>query len=236
MIDFSAQTRGQLEAMVEAGHRIRECVRVLNKTKDNVVAEVLRHQGEFYEWDHYPKGDVYDWESHSQYYYHAHPIELRGGEHGHFHTFLRPKGMPEGVKPANVADFEAPAEANDALSHLVAFSMDGQGTPIRMFTTNRWVTGETWYTAEDVIQMLDRFEMDLAYPSWPVNIWISSMMRLFRPQIELLLRQRDQSVERWEAEHPGSNVYEDRELEITSMENISVDRQIAETEKALEAV
>ncbi|MCH7600783.1 MAG: hypothetical protein IH973_13595, partial [Myxococcales bacterium] len=35
------------------------------------------------EWDHYPKGDIYDHGSHSQYFYHAHPTELRGGEHGH---------------------------------------------------------------------------------------------------------------------------------------------------------
>lgn len=236
MVDLSTQSHSQLQAMAEAGSRILECVRVLKKTNDNVVGEVLRHQGEFYEWDHYPKGDVYDWESHSQYYYHAHPVELRGGEHGHFHTFLRPNGMPDGIKPAKVADFEAPADSNDALSHFVAFSMDGKGTPIRIFTTNRWVTGEVWYVAEDVIQMLDRFEMDLAYPSWPVNVWISSMMRLFRPQIEILLRQRDQAVAKWEASHPGANVYEDRDLEITSMENISVEQQIAEVRKAMEAI
>ena len=30
--------------------------------------------------------------------------------------------------------------------------------------------------ADDVVRMLDDFEMDLAYPSLPVNIWISAML------------------------------------------------------------
>ncbi len=236
MVNLTNLPRQQLEEMAEAGRLVQECTRVLAKTNDNVVGEILRDQGEFYEWDHYPKGDVYDWDSHAQYYYHAHPVELRGGEHGHFHTFLRPKGMPAGVHPADVADYTPPADPNDALSHLAAFSMDHTGTPIRIFTTNRWVTGETWYTAGDVTQMLDSFVMDLAHPSWPVNIWLTAMVHLFRPQIEELLVQRDQAVSDWAASHPDSNVYEDRDLEITSVSNISIPDQVLAVEDALKAV
>ena len=222
-----------LERMAEAGLRALDCVRVLSKTNDNLVGEVIRGHGEFFEWDHYPKGDVYDHETHSQYYYHAHPAELRGGEHGHFHTFLRPKGMPKGVKPVNLPDYEKPKDQSDDLSHLVAFSMDRAGLPTRIFTTNRWVTGEAWHTADDVIKMLDHFVMDLAYPSWPVNVWITAMMQLFRPQIEGLIRQRDIVVAEWETKHPGVNAYEDRDLEITSILDISVEGRIAQIEKAL---
>jgi len=235
MVDLANIPQAQLEQMGEAGLHVLECQRVLSKTQANVVGEVLKGGGEFYEWDHYPKGDVYDWESHSQYYYHAHPVELRGGEHGHFHTFLRPKGMPEGIKPAEAADFQEPAEDNDAVSHLAAFSMDGTGQAIRIFTTNRWVTGETWYEAEDVIAMLDRFEIDLAYPSWPVNIWLTAMVRLFRPQIETLLTERDRAVADWAAKHPDRNVFEDRELEITSMREISIEEQITAINAALQS-
>src|SRR3546814_14192456 len=68
---------------------------------DNLVGELLKNNGTFYEWDHYPPGDVYDHETHGQYYYHAHAADQRfDGEHGHFHTFVRPKGMPPGVRPA----------------------------------------------------------------------------------------------------------------------------------------
>lgn len=233
MVDLQSIPKTDLERMAEAGRRALDCVRVLGKTNDNLVGEVLRDQGEFYEWDHYPKGDVYDWESHSQYYYHAHPAELRGGEHGHFHTFLRPKGMPKGVIPAHLPDYEEPKDQNDDLSHLVAFSMDSAGLPTRIFTTNRWVTGEAWYTADDVIRMLDYFLMDLAYPSWPVNVWITAMMQLFRPQIEDLLHKRDKALAEWEAGHPGINAYEDRDLEITSILEVSVEGRTAEIDKAL---
>ena len=232
MTDLRSLPAKRLREMAGAGDRILECYRVLRKSDANVVAEVLRGQGEFYEWDHYPKGDVYDHETHGQYYYHAHPADLRGGEHGHFHTFVRPKGMPAGVKPAPLADFKPPKDKNDALSHLVAISTNKAGYPVRLFTTNRWVTGETWYAAKDVIRLVDRFLMDLAYPSWPVNIWITEMLRLFRPQIEELLLARDRTVGRWQADHPDGNTYEDRGLEITSVIEISVERQIEEVRRA----
>ncbi len=231
--------RVQLEAMAEAGAQVLECYRVLMKTDANIVGEVLREPDEFFEWDHYPEGDVYDFETHSQYYYHAHPPEGRakkfGAEHGHFHTFLRPKGMPDGVKPVDLPDLEKPKSDNDALTHFIGISMNRSGYPIRLFTTNRWVTGETWYAADSVIGMLDRFDMDQAWPSWPANLWLTNMMRLFEPQIEALLRQRDVSVTEWQAGHPGVNAYEDRDLELTSLMDISVETQITDVEKALNA-
>lgn len=239
MTDLRSLSRTDLESMREAGAHVVECYRVLQKSKANVVGEVLRGGGTFYEWDHYPKGDAYDPETHSQYYYHAHPSKMRAGlyrpEHGHFHTFLRPRGMPEGVRPAPLADYAPSDDPDNALSHLVAISMDRAGFPIRLFTTNRWVTGEVWYPAADVVRMLDRFDMDLALPSWPVNIWLTAMVRLFKPQIAALLRDRDQAVAAWQAAHPAGNAYEDRELEITSFAEISVADQIAAVDAALGA-
>lgn len=233
MQTLTSVPRERLEDMADAGAEILECQRLLRKTGHNVVAEVLRGEGEFFEWDHYPKGDVYDTETHSQYYYHAHPVELRDGEHGHFHTFLRPKGMPETVKPAPLDDFCPPAGENDALSHLVAISMDSYGVPIRLFTTNRWVTGEVWYASGDVIRMLDRFAMDLSFPSLTVNVWITAMLRLFRPQIETLLHERDRAVAELQSRRRNVNAYEDRKLEIASVTDISVDDQIARVQAAL---
>lgn len=235
MVELRELPRERLEDMAAAGAEIMECYRLLQKTNDNVVGEVLRGQGEFYEWDHYPPGDVYDNETHSQYYYHAHPAELRGGEHGHFHTFLRPKGMPAGIAPAQVADFSPPPGDNDALSHLIGISMDSRGYPIRLFTANRWVTGEVWYVAEDVIAMLDCFDMDLAYPSLPVNTWVGAMLRLYRPTIEDLLLSRDQTVDDWKQRHHDVNVYEDRNLELASYVDISVENHFQAVLQALEA-
>lgn len=226
-IDLGAVDRERLRDMAEAGQTVVNVHRVLAKTGDNVVGELLRGQGTFYEWDHYPKGDVYDSHSHAQYYYHAHAVDQRfEGEHGHFHTFLRPKGMPEGVAPAEVAGYKPPKDPNNALSHLIAISMDRHGAPFRLFTVNRWVTGEVWYAGEDVIRMLDHFVIDHARPSWPVNCWISGMVRLFRPQIEELIRKRDETVADWQAKHPDTQVHDDRKLEVTSFVDISIDEQV----------
>ncbi|NQW01909.1 MAG: hypothetical protein HQ483_19545 [Rhodospirillales bacterium] len=237
MTNLSEASPEQLDALMDAGTHILECYRVLQKSSANVVGEVLKGQGDFFEWDHYPTGDVYDHETHSQYYYHAHPPEKRankwGAEHGHFHTFLRPRGMPDGIAPAPLDDFRAPDDPNDALTHFIGISMNQAGYPIRLFTTNRWVTGEVWYTAQTVTSLLDRFEIDLSYPSWPVNIWLTHMLRLYRFEIIELLAGRDAMVKKWQASHPGVNAYEDRNLEITSILEISVEDKIKAVESAL---
>lgn len=222
-------TREQLVAMAIAGEQVLECYRVLQKSNSNVVAEVLRGQGKFYELDHYPKDDVYDSETHSQFYYHSH----RKKEHGHFHTFLREKGMPKDCHPVKQSEADFMKERDDKLSHLIAVSMNRAGFPIGLFTTNRWIAADNWYSADDVIKMLDRFEMDLAWPSWPVNIWISAMLRLFRPQIEELVRERDSTVADWQKKHPDEDAFEDRGCDITSVRKISVEAQIRRVNEAL---
>lgn len=218
--------RAALTAMAEAGHEAMRCYRVLAKTGDNVVGEILSGQGTFYEWSHYPEGDVYDFESHAQYYYHAHPKSERPGEHGHFHTFLRQKGMPKGTKPAPVPGPAPAGDPDDALCHLVAISMSDKGHAVQLFTTNRWVTGETWYAARDAVAMLDRFAIELVRPSWAVNRWLTAIVRLFRPQIEALLVERDRAVAEWQRRHPQSDVFEDRRLEVTSKIDVSVEDQM----------
>ncbi|HEY0838112.1 MAG TPA: hypothetical protein VGE72_29640 [Azospirillum sp.] len=239
MIDLTGVPRETLQAMAEAAAEVRTCQRVLAKTGDTVVGELLRGQGSVYEWRHYPSGDVYDAEYHAQYYYHCHPEgERPDGEHGHFHTFLRPLGMPEGVRPAPLPDQPPPdrmppAGDNDALSHLIGIGMDHAGHAVRLFTTNRWVTGETWYPAADVIRMLDNFTVDHARPSWPANRWVTAMLRLFRPRIDTLLHERDAAVRRWADAHPGTNVYEDRALEVPSQAMVTVEAQAAAVERAL---
>ena len=231
MADLKDLSIEQVESMAAAGADVIECQLALAKTGDNVVAEALRDQGVFYEFNHYPDGDVYDTESHSQYYYHAHRL----GEHGHFHTYLRPKGMPSWIEPAPVPDFTMPEDENDALSHIVAISMDSSGLPIKLFTTNRWICAETWYRAEDVSAMIDFFVVTHAQPSWPMNRWVTAMLKLFKPQISELLFERDDTVAAWQKRHPRRNVYEDRELDITSEIPISLEDQIIRVNEVLQA-
>ena len=229
---FEKFSEDQLVTMHEAGAEVLECYRVLAKAKSNTVAEVLKNRGEFLEWDHFPKGDVVDWETHSQFYYHAHPKKQRPDEHGHFHTFMRYKGMGKNQKPM---DLQFPQEENkDRIgTHLIAISMDNKGFPIKLFTTNRWVTDETWYQGVDVIGMLDDFEIDHTYPSWATNRWLTGMVLLFRPQIEELILKRDKKIIMWQKKYPKEDIFEDRDLEVTSETSVSVEDQIRGLEKAL---
>ena len=61
------------------------------------------------------------------------------------------------------------------------------------------------------------------------------MIDLFRPQIEALVTARDETVAQWAQAYPDRDVYEDRNLEITSIIDIDADRQIAAVRAALES-
>src|SRR6202008_3276305 len=85
--------------------------------------------------------------------------------------------------------------------------------------------GETWYRAEDVTQMLDRFVIAEREPSAVLNRWIGARIQLFRPQIAALLRARDEPVMAWRRRR-RTHVFEDPRLEITSTLNIQLDTQL----------
>ncbi len=230
---LSRLPRVQREAMHAAGLEALECHRVLHKANLNIVGEVLRTADTFYELTHYPEDDVYDSESHAQYYYHTH----RGleGEHGHFHTFMRYAGMPAGSVPVECPHAEPWPSGDEAIAHLISISMDAYGLPIGLFAPNRWVAGDSWYDATDLMSMLPRFRIDHAYPSWPVNRWISAMMTLYWPHIDVLLAERDRRIAAWRAARPGEDVLEHRDIEILSWMPISIDETMAELSRARSA-
>ena len=234
MIDLSRLSDDQLAIMNEAGHAVLRAERSFARAGTNVVVEMIKGAGPFHEMCHYPPGDVYDRETHAQYYYHSHRRDPSlEAEHGHFHTFLRPGGMPAGVQPAAMPGQPEAQDPDDAVSHLIAVSMDAHGRPIRLFTTNRWVTDETWYQAEDVIRMVDRFAVGHALPSWPANRWLTALIRVFRPQIAALLKARDRQIGRHRDAHPDRVALEDRTVEILSEAAIDLPGQITAIEAAM---
>ena len=233
---FSGLPGAALLRMADAGNTVVDCISELHASGTNLVIEALHGSSNFTEWEHYPPEDVHDPKSHAQYYFHAHPPDDREApDYGHFHTFMRSKGMPAGLRPAEAAPFTSPT-GNDSLSHLIAISMTPTGMPERLFTTNRWVTGETWYKAADVITMLDRFVIELDHPSPRLNQWLTAMFVLFKPWIEGLLMDRDRAIERWRMQHPGEDALEDRRLEITSSIDISLYEHIEWLDRQLAAV
>ncbi len=242
-------SRAEIARMEEAAAVIAECRARLAANNSSILAELAPGTDEqgtdglgvdgLDEWRHYPAGEVYDAATHAQYFYHVHPADRRlPAEHGHFHTFLRVEGFPSGVAPlvlpeaAVAGPVPAPQGAplrrgaREEVSHLVAISLDRRGEPIRLFTTNRWVTGEIWYRADDVIVMLDRFAFAAADPSAVRDRWLVAIMRLFRPQIAALLRQRDAAVMSWQRRRRAA-VFEDPRLEVTSSLEIDLGAQLA---------
>lgn len=228
---------------------IRGCRSELAARGGNILREVIGRTGQAEDWRHYPPGDGYDLISHAQYFYHRHPrtagVPDHPGESGHFHLFLRAEGMPPGTQPlllpeAAIANEHlstppqaAPSKrgARDEVSHLVAIAIDAAGEPVRLFTTNRWVTGETWYRAEDVIAMLDRFSLDAAEPASFVNFWLTALVRLYQPEIAMLLRERDRAVMSPIRRRRRVDVFEDPRLEITSSLDIDLDARLAAVDR-----
>lgn len=60
------------EDLADAAAEVVDCMRVLEKSGSNLVLEALAGH-DFVELEHYPPGDVRDPETHSQFYFHAHP-------------------------------------------------------------------------------------------------------------------------------------------------------------------
>ncbi|ROP83728.1 hypothetical protein EDC65_4377 [Stella humosa] len=212
------------ERLVAAAHEIEACRRVMARAGETMIARLTRSDATPACWQHYPDGgDVYDPVSHAQYYFHSHAEPGVDGEAGHFHTFLRPAGMPSGLVPER----RAPG-AHLAPCHLVAISVDRTGAPLRLFTTNRWVTEEAWYPSAAVEAMLDSFAVDRPDPSWAVNRWLTALFRLYRDEMQLLLRARDEALRRWQAAHPDGDALEDRGLEVASTMRIDLDARLVE--------
>lgn len=171
------------------------CERLLAKSGENVLRETLS-DSPVTAWSHYPPGDVFDPDSGGQWYYHCHLPPADDVEHGHYHCFVRPEG------------------ANGPVHHLVAIGVDAFGKLHRLFTVNQWVVGDTWLDAEPTIALLPRFDMQLAKPSYLVNRWLTAIITQYQPEIEQLIRDRDEVLARHADDLIATR--QDRTLEVTS--------------------
>ena len=156
------------------------------------------------ELEHFPRHDIVDLAHHTRLYYHAHGSRRKPDtEHGHFHLFAHGK------------------LAGDYM-HLVGISLDAVGQPIRLFTTNRWVTGETWRDAAEVEAALARFEVTTRGRMAPVARWATAMVRLYFPQIVQLVRRRDAVMAHRNTRVDWETLCEDRRLDVVTQNQISL--------------
>ena len=135
---------------------------------------------EFVEWQHYPNNDLVDVDSGYEFYYHSHSVdEMPEGEHGHFHLFKR---------------------TGTEFHHLIGIALNQTGLPVRLFTTNQWVTGETLVMAETVLVELQAFDMAIKGRMSPMARWISALTKLFYIDMEALVLQRDRMIHHLESD------------------------------------
>lgn len=198
-----------LPAIRAAGSELLDVLHALHLKGRNVVTELMHPRTTLGEWEHLPCDDVFDPQTGFRYYYHAHPEREAPREHGHFHLFHRARD----------------ASGKMAFTHLVGVSVTPAGLPLRAFTTNRWVTDEVMQPADAVGALLDRFAVHAPRRLELVHRWLAAVTRLFRPQVDWLLAQRDQRIAR---EMPGRrNLFEDRRTALLSDCAISLERQLA---------
>ncbi len=191
------------EARRQAAREALYAETILAKSGLSVAGAVLAGVSEVVAWRQYPAGGgVADKDSGAHYYYHAHePGE--SGEHGHFHCFVRPSG------------------ADGPFHHLIAVAVDGEGRLTRLFTVNRWVTGETWLPAPELIALLPRFDIQLARPDYLVNRWLTAVIRLYADEIANLLVQRDAALAPIVARN-GDDALEDPAFDVLSEGRVSL--------------
>ncbi|HJV85297.1 MAG TPA: hypothetical protein VJ698_07450 [Noviherbaspirillum sp.] len=170
-----------------------------------LATAALAGASRFVEWQHYPARDVHDKVSQSRFFYHAHSADERvEGEHGHFHVFVPGNG--------STASF----------SHLVGISLDTFGMPMRIFSTNRWVTDETWIDSSGMESRLARFRVDARGRMAPVAAWITAFVRAYKGDIGDLLRKRDTVVAKRTRKASLDQVLEDRKLAVISEKQVSL--------------
>jgi hypothetical protein len=231
------------EREIAAAATIVECRTSLGVRGGDIVGEAIgRPLAEIVDWQHYPDGEVYDPVTHVQDVYHRHPAALSNREAaetgGHFHVFLRGDGIPAGVSPMLFADAAVGGQVEPQsaplrrgrraeLCHLVAIVIGRAGEPTGLFTTNRWVTGETWYRADDVIGLIDRIRFGRTGTASLLDRWVEATICLFAPEIATLLRARDKALLDWRWRWPRRNAFEDPRLEITSSCAIDLDARLA---------
>lgn len=209
--DLTEQERSDLYA---AGQRALEATQAMLQKDKTVISEIIGSTP-YVEWEHYPKRDAKS-RSGALFYYHAHAASQRmKGEHGHFHVFA--------------PNDRATCPHEQRYTHIAGLSVDARGMPLRVFTTNQWVTAECWEDADRVCAMARQTELKDARPH-KVGLWLDAVFAFFRPQIDLVIHLRDARIKALES---GGRTHwsEDRRTHILSQCRIDFSTQILALEE-----
>lgn len=199
-------------------HAAADLVAALREVEDgggNLIAAFVGDMP-FVAFRHYPENDLWDPDSCAQFYFHAHNPGARGAEVGHIHCFYRPGGR----------------ESAEAPHHLVAIALDPAGRPCGLFTTNRWVTQESFLPAPAARAAVRRYS-----PSGddvPSRV-VAAVFGLYRDEIEALLDRRDAVLAAGREKTGGCDPLDDETLEILSSLPIDIEATLDDLRRALPA-
>lgn len=137
------------------------------------------------EYEHHPPADVIDLRSGAQFYYHAH--RNHGDEHGHLHVFWHATASGRRRRPTQGRT----VWKRTAPTHLLAIALDARGLPVKLFTTNQWVTDGHWFDAARTLACLDRCTPGPVAGHEHSCTWLTHFLAFYRPLIAELLARRD---------------------------------------------
>lgn len=208
---LTPQERSELYARGQQAVAATQAMLQRGKT---VIAELIG-PADFIEWEHYPRRDAKT-RSGALFYYHAHAARQRmPAEHGHFHVFApNPRGD---------------CAPDRRYTHLIGLSVDQHGMPLRVFTTNLWVTAECWEDAEHVCTLARQTTLKDAKPH-KVGQWLDAVLGFFRPQIELVTHLRDARIKALQ-DRGRNRLFEDRRTHILSQCRIDFSTQVLALEE-----
>ena len=207
-------TRAQ--RLIRAAHGLTGQIGELACSGRSVMHEVLGEHAAAEPWVQYPEPMVEDPRTGAGYFFHSHgPSRSHPDERGHFHVFVR------GLEACH--------------SHLLAIAVDAYGMPIRLLTTNRWVTAETWSPADTLLAGAEEFSLVTPNSDAALDRWVTHCVRLFQPQLKWLVYRRDARLRTLSAGRDFERVLEDRRIEILSECRISVGEQMTALQAALDA-
>lgn len=227
-LDMADVSDRHLALMLEGMDEMLAVLEEAGQRGYHVLTSVLESKTDepFTQWQHYPPGDIQDKNNGAIWFYHAHEeneLARPWDEHGHFHLFRYTEALRPGASAISMPD--DPDMEKGGLCHLVAVSFGMDGLPIRIFTTNRWVAGEWMYPATDVIELLDGYRIE-DKPYELTTRWLQALLKLYRPQIEWALHERDRRLPEMAARY-GDRWGEDQSVEVLSSVTFDLAAQIA---------
>ena len=105
--------------------------------------------------------------------------------------------------------------------HLIAIALDSKGLPVRLFTTNQWVTGETMGSAESLRDALAHFKIESGNSLDTLASWIQSLIILYRDEIEQLIEERDRRLNQLASQTKSmASVLNDQSIHVLSQRQI----------------